>query len=86
MVARQPSTPAAPNQSTQMQFGGAGMFVQISYSWRYELAATRNAVEVYVGYLRRKLDAAGAGGIVRTVRGHGYLASSSELDAIAIPA
>jgi hypothetical protein len=34
-------TPAAPNQSTQMQFGGAGMFVQISYSWRYELAATQ---------------------------------------------
>jgi DNA-binding response OmpR family regulator len=50
--------------------------------WGDELAATRNAVEVYVGYLRRKLDAAGAGGIVRTVRGHGYLASSSELDAV----
>jgi DNA-binding response OmpR family regulator len=53
--------------------------------WGDELAATRNAVEVYVGYLRRKLDAAGAGGIVRTVRGHGYLASSSELDAILEP-
>lgn len=50
--------------------------------WGDEQAATRNAVEVYVGYLRRKLDAAGAGGIVRTVRGHGYLASSSELDAV----
>lgn len=53
--------------------------------WGDELAATRNAVEVYVGYLRRKLDAAGAGGIVRTVRGHGYLASSSELDAVLEP-
>ncbi|MFB9907303.1 response regulator transcription factor [Allokutzneria oryzae] len=42
--------------------------------WGDEQAATRNAVEVYVGYLRRKLDAAGAGHIVRTVRGHGYLA------------
>ena len=41
--------------------------------WGDEQAATRNAVEVYVGYLRRKLDAAGAGEIVRTVRGHGYL-------------
>ncbi|MBB4911948.1 response regulator transcription factor [Actinophytocola algeriensis] len=53
--------------------------------WGDELAATRNAVEVYVGYLRRKLDAAGAGGIVRTVRGHGYLASSIELDAVLEP-
>ncbi|MCG8916806.1 MULTISPECIES: response regulator transcription factor [Actinokineospora] len=49
--------------------------------WGDEQAATRNAVEVYVGYLRRKLDAAGADGIVRTVRGHGYLASTAEIDA-----
>jgi DNA-binding response OmpR family regulator len=49
--------------------------------WGDEQAATRNAVEVYVGYLRRKLEAAGAGEIVRTVRGHGYLASTSEIDA-----
>lgn len=35
------STPGAPNQSTQMQFGGGGMFVQLSYSWRYELAASQ---------------------------------------------
>lgn len=41
-----------------------------------EEGVTRNAVEVYVGYLRRKLDAAGAGHLVRTVRGHGYLAST----------
>jgi DNA-binding response OmpR family regulator len=53
--------------------------------WGDEQAATRNAVEVYVGYLRRKLDAAGAGGIVRTVRGHGYVASSKELDAVLEP-
>ncbi|WP_092529126.1 response regulator transcription factor [Amycolatopsis arida] len=43
--------------------------------WGDEQAATRNVVEVYVGYVRRKLDAVGAGDIVRTVRGHGYLAS-----------
>src|SRR5262249_30635051 len=49
--------------------------------WGDGRAATRNAVEVYVGYLRRKLDAVGAGSIVRTVRGHGYLASTSEIDA-----
>ena len=49
--------------------------------WGDELAATRNAVEVYVGYLRRKLEAVGAGDVVRTVRGHGYVASSADLDA-----
>jgi DNA-binding response OmpR family regulator len=41
--------------------------------WGDEEAATRNAVEVYVGYLRRKLDAVGAGDLLRTVRGHGYV-------------
>ena len=35
-------------------------------------AAARNVVEVYVGYLRRKLAGAGADGLVTTVRGHGY--------------
>jgi DNA-binding response OmpR family regulator len=50
--------------------------------WGDEQAATRNAVEVYVGYLRRKLELAGADGIVRTVRGHGYMASSAEIDTV----
>ncbi|MQA10479.1 MAG: response regulator [Pseudonocardiaceae bacterium] len=48
--------------------------------WGDEQAATRNVVEVYVGYLRRKLVAVGAGSLVRTVRGHGYLASDDALD------
>ena len=50
--------------------------------WGDEQAATRNAVEVYVGYLRRKLEAAGAGDMLRTVRGHGYVVSTAELDAV----
>jgi DNA-binding response OmpR family regulator len=44
--------------------------------WGDEQAATRNVVEVYVGYLRRKLDAVGAGHVLRTVRGYGYLVGS----------
>lgn len=48
--------------------------------WGDEQAATRNNVEVYIGYLRRKLDAAGGGELLRTVRGHGYLMSTPELD------
>ena len=47
--------------------------------WGDEQAATRNAVEVYVGYLRRKLEAVGAGELLQTVRGHGYLISTAEL-------
>ncbi|RZQ63584.1 response regulator transcription factor [Amycolatopsis suaedae] len=50
--------------------------------WGDEQAATRNVVEVYVGYVRRKLDAVGAGAVVRTVRGHGYLASDPQLDEV----
>ena len=41
--------------------------------WGDEQAATRNVVEVYVGYVRRKLDDVGAGHVLRTVRGYGYL-------------
>jgi DNA-binding response OmpR family regulator len=41
-------------------------------AWGDEQAASRNAVEVYIGYLRRKLYAVGAGDVLRTVRGHGY--------------
>lgn len=40
--------------------------------WGEDQYVTRNAVEVYIGYLRRKLDAVGAGHLVQTVRGHGY--------------
>ncbi|MFI6031229.1 response regulator transcription factor [Amycolatopsis magusensis] len=53
--------------------------------WGDEQAATRNVVEVYVGYVRRKLDAVGAGSVVRTVRGHGYLASDPQLDEVLTP-
>jgi DNA-binding response OmpR family regulator len=45
--------------------------------WGDEQAASRNVVEVYVGYLRRKLVAVGAGEVVRTVRGFGYLVASN---------
>ncbi|WP_214364305.1 response regulator transcription factor [Pseudonocardia sp. H11422] len=45
--------------------------------WGDEQAASRNVVEVYVGYLRRKLDAVGAGHVLRTVRGFGYLVGSA---------
>jgi DNA-binding response OmpR family regulator len=41
--------------------------------WGDEQAASRNVVEVYVGYVRRKLEAVGAGHVLKTVRGYGYI-------------
>ena len=40
--------------------------------WDQEAAVETNVVEVYVGYLRRKLDAGGESPLIRTVRGAGY--------------
>jgi DNA-binding response OmpR family regulator len=44
--------------------------------WGDEQAASRNVVEVYVGYVRRKLEAVGAGHVLKTVRGYGYIVES----------
>ncbi|NYH80118.1 DNA-binding response OmpR family regulator [Actinopolyspora biskrensis] len=40
--------------------------------WGADQDVTSDVVEVYIGYLRRKLDAVGAGELVRTVEGRGY--------------
>lgn len=42
--------------------------------WGGEQVATRNAVEVYVSYLRGRVQGAGAGPLIDTVRGQGYRA------------
>jgi DNA-binding response OmpR family regulator len=44
--------------------------------WGDEQAVSRNVVEVYVGYVRRKLEVVGAGHVLRTVRGYGYIIAS----------
>jgi two-component system response regulator MprA len=41
--------------------------------WGAEVAVTSNAVDVYVGYLRAKLEAAGEPRLLQTVRGVGYV-------------
>jgi two-component system response regulator MprA len=41
--------------------------------WGYDFGPASNALRVYVGYLRRKLQAAGARPLVHTVRGVGYV-------------
>src|SRR4029079_9868749 len=40
--------------------------------WHYDFGGSRNVVETYVSYLRRKLDAAGPP-MIRTVRQAGYM-------------
>jgi two-component system response regulator MprA len=41
--------------------------------WGYDFGPESNALRVYVGYLRRKLEAAGARQLIHTVRGVGYV-------------
>jgi DNA-binding response OmpR family regulator len=40
--------------------------------WDQELGVTTNLVDVYIGYLRRKVDAPGEAKLIHTVRGAGY--------------
>jgi two-component system response regulator MprA len=41
--------------------------------WGYDFPTTGNALEVYVGYLRRKTEADGEPRLIHTVRGIGYV-------------
>lgn len=41
--------------------------------WGYDFGPTSNALEVYVGYLRRKTEAGGEARLIHTVRGVGYV-------------
>ena len=40
--------------------------------WGYDFGPTSNSLEVYVGYLRRKLEADGETRVIQTIRGVGY--------------
>jgi two-component system, OmpR family, response regulator MprA len=40
--------------------------------WGYDFGATSNSVDVYIGYLRQKLEADGSPRLIQTVRGVGY--------------
>ena len=41
--------------------------------WGYDFGPDSNSLDVYVGYLRRKLEAGGAPRLIQTVRGVGYV-------------
>ena len=40
--------------------------------WSYDYDGASNVVDVYVGYLRRKVDGPGENPFIQTVRGVGY--------------
>jgi len=40
--------------------------------WGYDFGGEDNVLEVYIGYLRKKLEANGEERLIQTVRGHGY--------------
>ena len=43
--------------------------------WDINFDTGTNVIDVYINYLRRKLDKVGAGGMITTVRGKGYMLS-----------
>lgn len=44
-----------------------------AHVWGYDFDASSNAIEVYISYLRRKLEANGESRVIHTVRGMGYV-------------
>jgi two-component system response regulator MprA len=46
--------------------------------WGFDFGATSNVVDVYVGYLRQKLEAAGEERLIHTVRAVGYVLRGTE--------
>jgi|SRR5882757_7308809 len=47
--------------------------VMFEHVWGYDFGAGSNSLDVYIGYLRRKLEADGQSRLLHTVRGVGYV-------------
>ena len=45
----------------------------LEQAWGYDFYGESNVIEVYVGYLRQKLEAASEARLIHTVRGAGYV-------------
>jgi two-component system response regulator MprA len=41
--------------------------------WGYAFGGDDNVLEIYIGYLRKKLEAGGGSRLIQTVRGVGYV-------------
>jgi DNA-binding response OmpR family regulator len=44
--------------------------------WDYDFDTETNIIDVYVNYLRRKIDSGGEKKLIHTVRGSGYVLKS----------
>ncbi|MEK6397152.1 MAG: response regulator transcription factor [Terriglobus sp.] len=55
----------------------------LKHVWQMSPEAGTNVVDVYVNYLRRKLGAVGATGIVETMRGEGYGIAANSVKPVA---
>lgn len=53
--------------------------------WDLNFEPTSNVVDVYIGYLRQKIDKAHSTNFIKTVRGHGYMLAIPEGHAIPKP-
>ena len=63
-----------PNQVlTRTQIG--------EHVWNFDFYHESNVVDVYIGYLRRKMDKSSDCPLIQTVRGVGYCLSSGDIDA-----
>jgi DNA-binding response OmpR family regulator len=47
--------------------------ILLSRVWEQDFGVETNVVDVYIGYLRKKLDGPGEKGLIRTIRGAGYI-------------
>jgi len=52
----------------------------LAYVWRDDVTRDPNTVEVYINYLRNKLESGGGSRLIHTQRGAGYVLSSQEPD------
>jgi DNA-binding response OmpR family regulator len=50
------------------------------HAWGSEYDPESNVVDVYISYIRRKLQHTSADGLIRTIRGMGYMLGTSESD------
>ena len=66
--------PSRPSLLTLLQHQGRVLSRDqlLQQVWQDERASSGNVVEVYVRYLRQKLEAEGEGRLLHTVRGRGY--------------
>jgi len=51
--------------------------VIFTHVWGYDFGESSNSLDVYIGYLRRKLEAGGEPRLIHTVRGFGYVMRTS---------